>query len=153
MDGDLVKLAKPYGVRSCRDGGVWDQCRDYVGVASEREAVRRISRSECDFRLLLRELKGAMERATLGRLTYGDRDDVSKTRRSDFILELRMSQRVQYPDGVRAVRLYFCEPDVVPGQMLIAKLGAKPATEAGLSVQDEQIDEADLRVRSHFGII
>lgn len=153
MDPSIVKLAEPHGVRSCKEGGQWEQCRESATFAAEQAAIKQVSRSEMDFRLLRREIASRMAAAMEGRLIFGDRADVSKTRRSDYVLELRFDQRLQYPNEVRAVRLYFSEPDVLPQTMLIAKLAAKPASREGLDMQDDHIDEADLRVRKHFDII
>lgn len=111
-----------------------------------------ISRSKDDARLLRREILSTGRRAMQGQLVYGKHDDVYACSSGDLILEMRFDQRVQYPDGLRAVRLYFSEPDSLPGVLLSAKLAAKPATRAGLDLQDEHIEEAQLRVEKHLGL-
>lgn len=111
-----------------------------------------MSRSKDDARLLRREMKTSMELAQQGRLVYGKDHDVYVCSTADLVLELRFDHRVQYPDGLRAVRLYFSEPDVLPGVLLSARLAAKPATAQGLDLQDDHIAEAQLRVERHLGL-
>lgn len=111
-----------------------------------------MSRSKDDARLLRREMLTSMRLATQGRLTYGKRADVYECSSVDLVLEMRLDHRVQYPDGTRAVRLYFSEPDTMPGVLLSARLAAKPATEGGLDLQNEHMAEAQLRVEKHLGL-
>lgn len=93
-----------------------------------------------------------MRLAATGQLTYGKTADVYRSQKAKLVLELRFGSRVQYPDGTRAVRLYFSELDCNPGQLLAAHMAAKPATKAGLDLQDVHMGEAQLRVESYLGI-
>ena len=70
---------------------------------------------------------------------------------ADLVLELRFRQRIEYPAGTRAVRLYFSEPDHEPDVMLAVSLAAKPASEEGLDLQNEHIAEAQTRLQDHYG--
>lgn len=111
-----------------------------------------MSRSRDDAKLLRREMLTSMRLAEQGRLTYGKKADVYVCSSADLVLEMRFDHRVQYPDGVRAVRLYFSEPDNLPDVLLSARLAAKPATAAGLELQDEHIADAQLRVEKRLGL-
>jgi len=93
-----------------------------------------------------------MRLAETGQLTYGKTADVYRCQEAELVLELRFSKRVQYPNGTRAVRLYFSELDCKPGQLLAAHMAAKPATKAGLKVQNVHMGEAQLRIEAHLGI-
>lgn len=93
-----------------------------------------------------------MQLAAQGRLTYGMDLDVYCSNIADLVLELRLHSRVQYPDGARAVRLYFSEPDTQADLLLAARLAAKPASAAGLALQDEHMLEAQDRVKRHLGV-
>lgn len=146
-----VNLVRPLGDRSCNTGGTWESCHS-ANIDGEERAISTISRSDNDARLLRREMKTRLELAVNGRLNYGKDLDVYCCDVADLVLELRFDTRVQYPDGVRAVRLYFSEPDSEPGLLLAARLAAKPATVQGLSLQDEHMREAQLRVERHFGL-
>lgn len=148
---DALELATPVAVRSCRGGGgTWEFCTD-ANYPGELEAIRVLSRSDQDFRLLKREMKSHMERATQGRLTFGKKANVWQMREPHtLVLELRMDRRVEYPAGKQTIRLYFTEPASVPDVMLIALLAAKPTTEEGLARQDEHVHEANLRIYREF---
>lgn len=145
-----VKLASPG--RSYDLGGTWCACDDPPTWEKEREALRVLSRSGDDYRLFLREFDRFRRRAEHGDLEYGHDRDVWRSGRAYLVLELRYGQRLEYPDGTRAVRLYFSEPDAIPDAMVAAKLAAKPATEAGLDLQDEHMDEAQLRILQFLGL-
>jgi hypothetical protein len=93
-----------------------------------------------------------MALAAQGRLNYGRTKDVFVSTIADLVLELRFTQRVQYPKGKRAVRLYFSELDCNEGELLAAHMAAKPATATGLDVQDDQMKEAQLRIERHLGL-
>ena len=69
---------------------------------------------------------------------------------ADLVLELRFSQRVQYPTGKRAVRLYFSEPAHEDRVLLAVLLAAKPATKDGLDLQDDHIADAQKRLDEHY---
>ena len=149
-------LGLPLGARSCRGdgrnrGGLWRHC-DSTNLVSERTAIEVVSRSKDDAKLLRREMLASMRLAEQGRLAYGKKADVYACSTVDLVLEMRFDHRVQYPDGVRAVRLYFSEPDNMPGLLLAAKLAAKLAMAEGLDLQDEHIADAQLRVEKHLGL-
>jgi hypothetical protein len=149
-------LELPLGARSCgghgrNRGGLWEAC-DATNLPAERAVIEVMSRSKDDAKLLRREMLTSMRLAEQGRLTYGKEADVYACSSADLVLEMRFDHRVQYPDGVRAVRLYFSEPDNMPGVLLSAKLGAKPATPQGLDLQDEHMADAQARVEKHLGL-
>lgn len=149
-------LELPLGARSCGGrgrsrGGVWEHC-DSTNLTGEQAAIDVMSRSKDDARLLRREMLTSMRLAEQGRLTYGKKADVYECSSAGLVLEMRFDHRVQYPDGTRAVRLYFSEPDTMPGVLLSAKLAAKPATLEGLGLQDGHMAEAQLRVEKHLGL-
>lgn len=149
-------LELPLGARSCggrgrQRGGRWEPC-DSTNLTGERAAIEAMSRSRDDARLLRREMLTSMRLAEQGQLTYGKKADVYACSSAELVLEMRFDHRVQYPDGLRAVRLYFSEPDSMPGVLLSAKLAAKPATVEGLDLQDEHIADAQLRVEKHLGL-
>jgi len=153
------KLVFPHGDRSCKTGGVWEPCAGAPPYSTEMDAITTISRSPGDTRLLRSELKRSMERATAGDLHYGRDREVTRVGRRGLILgrdglvlEFRFRQRVQYPNGKRAVRLYFSEPDTLSDVLLLASVAAKPASKSGLELQDEHIEEAQLRIERHLGI-
>ncbi len=145
------QLALPLGSRSCQAGGSWETCEG-ASPTGELEAITVIARSPDDAKMLRREIKTSMNLASEGNLTYGKDSDVYASSTADLILEMRFDKRVQYPDGVRAVRLYFSEPDCNPDQLLAAHMAAKPATAAGLALQNDQMAEAQLRVERHLGL-
>lgn len=151
-EDDDVPIEQPPGVRACRDGGRWEPCDGAIPWGREVEAIRTVSRSPQDFALLKREIARYLLAATQGGLTYGPQGEVVQMNRARSVLELRFHQRVQYPDGARVVRLYYSEPTALPGVLLSAKVGAKPATQEGLDLQDEHIEEALVRIRHHLGL-
>lgn len=145
-----IVLATPLGDRSCRRGGRWENCHSTPDWKQQLEAVRAISANDDDFRLLKGEIGRFLKRATTGDLEYGKNEDVYKMASASLVLELRFSQRVEYPAGKRAVRLYFSEPSHQEELMLAVLLAAKPATEAGLDLQNEHIAEAQQRLDDHY---
>ena len=146
-----VRLAKPLGARSCGDGGRWEQCHSVPTWRAQLAAVQSICDTPDDFRLLKAELRRLLRAAKRGDLEYGKAADVYKMQSADLVLELRFRQRIEYPAGTRAVRLYFSEPDHEPDVMLAVSLAAKPASEEGLDLQNEHIAEAQTRLQDHYG--
>jgi len=147
---EAVVLATPHGVRSCKAGGYWANCHASPDWKQQLAAVRAISSSEDDYRLLKREVSRFVGAAAKGDLTYGKTADVYKMASADLVLELRFNQRVEYPDGSRAVRLYFSEPAHEDDVMLAVLLAAKPATASGLELQNEHISDAQQRLDDHY---
>lgn len=145
-----VALVEPYGRRSCDEGGRWENCHARPEWHQGLEAVRVVSRQDDDFRLLKKEIGRLMKAATRGDLVYGKTHDVVKLSSADLVLELRFGQRVEYPEGLRAVRLYFSEPDCETDVMLAVKLAAKPATADGLDLQNDHIADAQKYVEDHY---
>ena len=144
-----VPLATPVAVRSCRRaGGEWRWCHEYG--RGEQAALEALATNERDLSMLKREIKRLLERASRGQLRFGKKDDVWTCTTGPSVLELRFDQRVQFPNGKRAVRLYFSEPACDEGILLMVRLAAKPASKDGLDVQDDHIREAELRVRKHY---
>lgn len=147
-----VALEQPPGNRSCKTGGTWEKCHVSPDWSAGLEAVKVMSRSDDDFRLLKREIDRFMKAAQRGDLVYGKDADVYRMATASLILELRFDRRVEYPDGRRAVRLYFSEPDLEPGVLLAVKIGAKPTTVGGLDLQNEHAAEAQDHVLAHYAL-
>ncbi|MEV8029148.1 hypothetical protein [Cellulosimicrobium funkei] len=145
-----VALEMPHGNRSCGTGGTWAKCHANPDWEAGLAAVKVMARSDDDFRMLSREIDRFLKAAERGDLTYGKSEDVYRMTTAPLILELRFERRVEYPDGRRAVRLYFSEPDVDPGVLLAVKLGAKPATAGGLDLQNDHAAEAQDHVLNHY---
>lgn len=145
-----LRLATPHGQRSCGVGGTWSICHSKPAWSAQLAAVQQLTLNQDDFRLLKRELARLWKLAETGDLEYGKDKDVNKMQTGDMVLEMRFRHHVGYPEGKRAVRLYFTEPDHEPDVMLAVSLGAKPATEAGLDLQNDHIAEAQARIVDHF---
>lgn len=123
------------------EGGRWEYCGPPT-FQSQLETLRLMVRDSREFKVLRQQLHRLMARAEIGKLTYGKSDDVVEIRREPSVLELRLTTTVQFPNEKRKVRLYFSEPDLLDGVLLASKIAGKPATEAGLDLQDEHTEYA-----------
>lgn len=141
------------GCRATRDGGYWEFFRGKNGgamVAAELFAFADGRLTSEDHVMLKEEVRSTMEAATQGRLLFGEQEDVREIWREPDMCELRLGF-TSFDDSERQsykYRLYFAEPTSVQMLLLALLFGRKPATEQGLDVQDEHIDEAGERYTS-----
>lgn len=134
------------GSRATRDGGNWELFRDAAGsavCATEIYGYTDLAPTAGSI-MLKEELRLSMSKAAQGKLRFGEKDDVGEIYREPDMLELRLGYRAFDSQGgvPYKFRLYFAEPTAVLRLLLGLKFGKAPATEAGLKVQDEQIDKA-----------
>lgn len=141
----------PPNLRSCKKGGRWELC-PYPNKDSDLHTIETMIDNKHQFLLLQRTLQRMLRAAESGTLIYGKNEDVYAMRVQPAILELRLSRRVQYPDGAYNIRLYFSEPLSLPEAMVAARLRAKPASQAGLMMQNEHVRESYLRIKQYLGL-
>jgi hypothetical protein len=150
-----VKLAQPPGVRSCRDGGKWDFCRNaanggnyvMVEIGHLENAL-----APADGQLIRQELLVKMRRAQDGVLDYGPAavgGDVELMGIAPTVLELRLSSR-RGEDGVLHIRMYFTEPEERDSVLLALKLAWKRPGPLGLEEQNGHARNAARRADEHL---
>ena len=149
----LATPPRSYRTRGKRGpGGFWCACDDPPTWKREEAALKALCRSDDDWRLLKSELRSLRERAANGDLFFGKDSEVYRSVTADLVLELRFRQRLQFPGGRRVVRLYFSEPASIPSALVAAKIAGKPATGPGLELQDEHMQDAQLRILKFLGL-
>jgi hypothetical protein len=150
-----VRLAQPPGVRSCRDGGKWDFCRN--AASGGNYVMVEIGKLEnalapADGQLIRQELLVKMRRAEDGVLDYGSGavgGDVELMGIAPTVLELRLSSRPgEY--GALLLRLYFTEPEGHERLLLALKLAWKRPGPLGLAEQNGHARTAARRADEHL---
>ena len=137
------------GQRATKSGGFWHLYVDPDGHAVVRAELWGLTdgAGEDERTMLKSEIKNKLAAAQNGELRFGDKEDVREIWREPDLCELRLGYTSfddTEPAGYK-YRLYFAEPPQVQMLLLALKFGRKPATEAGLAVQDEHIDCASNR--------
>lgn len=156
--GDVdVKLAQPPAVRSCRDGGEWDFCRDPStgGNCMLTELGQLDALAPADRHLTRQELHAKLRRAEKGNLTFGTASegaDVTMMEVAPTVLELRLKTR-RGQGGAMLIRLYFTEPEARAGLILGLKLAWKRPGPIGLDEQNDHARNAAYRAEKHLGTL
>lgn len=154
-----MRLAKPPGVRSCKEGGKWELCRDSRGalhlmteVASLEVALGPHIQS-----VVKAELYQKMKRAEAGALLYGSGPefDVEHMAATADVLELRLLDRTGEVGAEEAeetfhLRLFFSEPDEVPKTLAGLGLLWKRPGPVGLDDQTLAAQTASRRLHEHY---
>lgn len=148
-----MRLAQPPGVRSCRDGGKWEVCRNERGAnywMGEVEALKA-ALTEVEFALSQQELRQKMAAAMEGELTYGSgaEFDVEQMASAPDVLEIRLDTRTGDNDQTMMIRLYFSEPEELPGRLVALMLAWKRPGPIGVDLQTKQAQVASRRLNEH----
>lgn len=161
-----MRLAQPPGVRSTRRGdgshglgGKWQQGHRRHGGSVVHTDFDELFQclAPSDAALLKQEMRHKLKDAEAGSLIYSDdaRDgDVCVMECAKMILELRFDDYGHY-DAVdecyktRKIRLYFSEPAMVEGVLVMLALRSKMPGPLGLEEQNHHAKEAEKFAYEH----
>lgn len=158
-----MRLAQPPGIRSCREGGEWEDAHSpgdprQPYVRYEMDQFKALM-PEGEYFLLAKEIVEMMKDAKAGALNFVQREpsgrrqgDVDQMAVAPTVLELRFDTTTGAQDGSRIVRLYFTEPVELPGSLVARKLASKYPDDAGLDEQSAQAREAAIRGDQHVAV-
>lgn len=155
-----MRCTEPPGRRSTRqgnrpgDGGEWVNCRNMRGettVICDVSRLRQGAASELDAKVLAHEIRNKLNRATEGKLRFDSASSPGEVKLmaiTGFVLEIVLTNRIttmddDSPDGQsRMVRIYYAEPDRLPGVLLMLSIRAKVPGTIGLEEQNMHAIEA-----------
>jgi len=145
-----MKLAEPPGSRSCGEGGEWDVCLDENGESWFSKELKALWGRLGDHAaaMVKAELREKMKRATLGTLVYGEgpEGDVEKMYATRDVLELRLSATAGDDGDTLHIRLFFSEPEELPGRMCALMVFWKRPGEIDLDDQSAAARAASRRL-------
>lgn len=152
----MARLEQPPGVRACRKGGDWVVARSSEGAMYLMKElaqlehllgphVRALVKAE-----LLDLMRGA-ERGELRYAEYPDAGEVELMRAAPDVLELKLSDATGEDDDERFhLRVFFSEPDVMPGKLVALMLMWKRPGEVDLEMQSALAKAASRRLTEYL---